>query len=94
MILMDTLSQTCLECQYEAKNCTIKEAKVLNWWSIAIKLVLEETSRDGQNPKEKVVERAPWLRNGICLGMFILRPYLFWFIFCQVWCTFILLTLY
>jgi hypothetical protein len=31
-----------------------KEAKVFNWWSIAIKLVLEETNRDGQKLKEKV----------------------------------------
>ncbi len=56
MILMDVLSQMCLECQYEAKNYTFKEAKVLNWWSIAIKLALEETSRDGQKLKEKVTE--------------------------------------
>jgi len=54
MILMDVLSQMCLECQYEAKNYTLKEAKVLNWWSIVIKLALKETNRDGQKLKEKV----------------------------------------
>jgi hypothetical protein len=47
MILMDALSQMCLERQYEAKNYMFKEEKVLNWWSIAIKLALEETNRDG-----------------------------------------------
>jgi hypothetical protein len=56
MILMDALSQMCLECQYEVKNYMFKEAKVLNWWSIAIKLALKETNRDGQKPKKKVVE--------------------------------------
>jgi len=55
MILMDVLSQMCLECQYETKNYTLKEAKVLNWWSIAIKLTLE-TNRDGKELKEKVAE--------------------------------------
>jgi hypothetical protein len=56
MILMDALSQMCLECQYEAMNYTLKEEKVLNWWSIAMKLALEETNRDGQKLKEKVME--------------------------------------
>ncbi len=48
MILMDGLSQMCLKCQYEAKNYTLKEAKDLNWWNIA----LGETNRDGQKFKE------------------------------------------
>ncbi len=56
MILMDVLSQMCLECQYEAKNYMFKEAKVLNWWSIAIQLALEETNKDGQKLKKKVLE--------------------------------------
>ncbi len=56
MILMDDLSQMCLECQYEAKNCTFKEVKVLNWWSIVIKLALEETNRDGQKLNKKVAK--------------------------------------
>ncbi len=56
MILLDDLFQMCLQCQCEAKIYTLKEAKVLNWWSIAIKLALEETNRDGQKLKEKVVE--------------------------------------
>jgi hypothetical protein len=47
MILMDDLFQMCLECQYEANNYTFKEAKFLNWWSIAIKLILEEINKDG-----------------------------------------------
>jgi hypothetical protein len=56
MILMDALFQMCLECQYEVMNYTLKEEKVLNWWNIGIKLALEETNRDGQKLKEKVVE--------------------------------------
>jgi hypothetical protein len=78
MILMDALFQMCLECQYEAKNYTFKEAKVLNWWSITIKLALEETVRMGKNSKKRLWSwKAPWLWNNICLGMLILRPYLF-----------------
>jgi hypothetical protein len=56
MILMDVLSQMCLECQYEAKNYTLKEDKVFNWYNITIKLAPKETNRDGQKLKEKVME--------------------------------------
>ncbi|CAK9856325.1 unnamed protein product, partial [Sphagnum jensenii] len=53
-------------------------AKVLNWWSTAIKLTLEETIGMGKNSKKRLWSwKKPWLWNGICLGMIIFRPNFF-----------------